>query len=208
MISSRFSQVVSAVLLVSVLGSCTNIKDDGTRTRTEGALGGAAVGAIAGALIGAASGNAGRGALIGAGVGTAGGLAYGDAVAKKKQRYIYTEDQLDAAIASARRTNQRARSYNNTLASRIDRLSREVAVAKSSGNKSVLRQKKAEIINLQRESRGELQKVDTQIQSGNQILGKAKSPGLRQEVSGLTDTRRSLNRNVDRLASLNNEIDV
>lgn len=206
--SIHTSRLTVVVILAAMLGSCTNIKNDGTRTRTEGALGGAALGALTGLVIGSLTGNAGRGALIGLAAGTIGGLAYGDHVARKKASYASTEQWLDACISQARATNQKARSYNSNLSARISTLRAEVASAKSSGNTRVLQQKKSEIIKLQNESTNEIKKVDKEINLQQGVLGEASSSGLKQEVISLKSTRSSISNNYDRLASLNREIDV
>ncbi|MCL1985538.1 MAG: hypothetical protein FWG59_03740, partial [Betaproteobacteria bacterium] len=57
--------LLTAVLMCGFLPSCTNIKDDGTRTKTEGTLAGAGTGAVIGAIIGALL-DGGRGAARGA----------------------------------------------------------------------------------------------------------------------------------------------
>lgn len=202
---SRFA--VGAILASQLIG-CTNIQDDGTRTRTEGALAGAVLGTALGAVIGAQSGNAGRGALMGAAIGGGAGLAYGNHVANKKSRYASEEQWLNACIAQARATNQRARGYNSRISARISRLRSEIASAKASGNTRALRDKKAEIINLQRETNSELKKVDGEISSQQQVLGQASSSSLRSEVVSLKSTRSTMSSNYDRLASLNREIDV
>lgn len=205
---TQITRFTVTALLISQLASCTNIKDDGTRTRTEGALAGAVLGGALGAVIGAQSGDAGRGALLGAALGGGAGLAYGNHVANKKARYASEEQWLDACIAQARATNQRARSYNSRLSSRISRLRSEIASAKASGNTSLLREKKAEIINLQRETNQQIKQVDGEISSQQNVLGQASSPSLRQEVISLKGTRGNMSDNYDRLASLNREIDV
>lgn len=191
-----------------MLASCTNIKNDGTRTRTEGALGGAALGAGLGALLGAASGNAGRGALIGLAAGTIVGLAYGNHVANKKANYRSTEAWLDACIAQARRTNQGARAYNSGLSARISKLKTEIASAKASNNRSVLKEKKAEIINLEKEATKQMKGIDSEITNQNRVLSQASSSSLKGEVISLRNTRSSINDNYQRLASLSREADA
>ncbi len=210
--SARIIRLTVAVTLASLLGGCTNIKDDGRRTRTEGALAGSVLGALAGAGIGALTGKGSgailTGAAVGAAAGGAGGYAYGSNVANKKARYAYTEKMLDERINEARAANRRARAYNSSLSSQISRLRSEVASAKSSGNTRLLQQKKAEIRQLQNESSKELKKLDNQINAQQEVLTQANSPGLKQEVISLRKTRGTMSSNYDRLASLNREIDV
>lgn len=210
---STFSpRLTVAVLLVALLGSCTNIKDDGKRTRTEGALGGAVLGALAGAGIGALTGR-GTGAILagaaaGAAVGGAGGYAYGSHVARKKNAYASKEAWLNACIAEARSANRKARAYNASLSNKIDRLRAEVSRAKASGDKGLLRQKKSEIQQLQKENSKELKQLDGQINEQQKVLSQESSPTLKQEVISLRNTRGTMSSNYDRLASLNREIDV
>lgn len=202
---------VATALLAAFLPSCTNIKNDQTRTRVEGGLGGALAGAALGALIGAGSGNAGRGALIGLAAGTAAGVAYGDHVARKKVRYATEEQWLDACIASARATNRNARAYNARLAGEISRLRARAAQARASGNQREISATRAAVVRLQQESRQQMEIINTEISSQQAAVNEAtysKAGGLRQEVSSLQDTRRSMSSNIDRLASLGNEVDV
>ena len=58
-----------AVSLTFGTAGCSNIQDDGTRTKTEGTLVGGGIGAAFGALLGGLIGGDGKGALIGAGIG-------------------------------------------------------------------------------------------------------------------------------------------
>jgi gas vesicle protein len=187
--------------------SCTNIQDDGTRTRVEGSLGGAALGAGLGAILGHQSGNAGAGALIGAAAGGLAGLAYGNHVANKKANYANEELWLNACIDQAQRANASARAYNTRLSTRIAELQRQVA----SGNAQQKKQAKVAIVQLQREANAELKKVDSEIRSQNSVIGQTNSSRtatLRSEVSSMQGTRNSLSSNIDRLASLGNSVDA
>lgn len=119
---------VSAVLALCTLNGCTNISDDGTRTRTEGTLVGAGVGAALGAAIGAMAGKgkgAAIGAAIGAGVGGLGGYAVGDQVAEKKAAYVRREEALDEQILRVRDLNAQCRAYNAELKAELDSLTKE-----------------------------------------------------------------------------------
>lgn len=206
--NSLLTKFTASTLCVCVLAGCTNIKDDGTRTRVEGGLGGAMLGAGLGALIGSASGNAGRGALIGLAAGTLAGVAYGNHVANQKANYRSREAWLDACIAQARRANQTARAYNSGLSARISKLSSEIAAAKASGNRNELRLKKAEIINLQKEATKQMKGLDSEITNQNRVLGETSSSSLKSEVISLRNTRSNMNSNYQRLASLSREADA
>ena len=122
---------VLVLFLSCCLVSCANIKDDSTRTKTEGSLLGAGLGAGLGALIGGLTGG-GRGALIGAGigagVGAAGGYAVGAHIADKKAEYARQEDWLDACIAHSEEVNAEVRQYNAKLGREIAALDRESQV--------------------------------------------------------------------------------
>ena len=201
---------ILAALTFSV-SSCTNIQNDGTRTRTEGALAGAVLGAGLGAILGNQSGNAGQGALLGAALGGLGGLAYGNHVANKKAGYASEEAWLNACIAQAKQTNSSARSYNSQLSSRISALKQQIAAANASGSSSQKRNAKNAIIQLQRESNAELKKVDNEIKAQQGALGQtsnSRASSLRSEVSSLQSTRSSMYSNIDRLASLGNSVDA
>ena len=83
-----------AVSLTFGTAGCSNIQDDGTRTKTEGTLVGGGIGAAFGALLGGLIGGDGKGALIGAGigagVGSLAGFFVGKHVADKKaERAVY-----------------------------------------------------------------------------------------------------------------------
>lgn len=205
---TRATALAAAVMLTGCAGM-----DDGTRTRAEGAGAGAIIGAGAGALIGQlAGGRPGRGAAIGAGIGALGGLAVGDHVARKKARYATEEAWLDACIAHAAQVNQEVRAYNQSLTNQIAQLERDIAAAQAARDARRLRDLQAAVVNLQNQANQQLKTVDTEIQAQQAAVSEA-SPGsktdsLRSQVGGLQSTRSSLNQNIDRLASLNDRIDV
>lgn len=120
------SRLIGLTLAVA-MGACTNIKNDSTRTRTEGGLAGAAGGALVGVGAGALLGGKDKkkamlaGAAAGALVGAAAGVAHGDAVAKKKEGYTATEDSLDARIRTAKRQLADRHTFNNGLQYEIAR---------------------------------------------------------------------------------------
>lgn len=205
-------RITLGALLLVFASSCTNIKDDQARTRTEGGLAGGLLGAGVGAIIGAQSGNAGRGALIGGLAGGATGLAVGDAVARKKAAYAREEERLDAAIQQARAANAHARTYNKQLSSRIAALERQAKAARASGNRSEMQQAHAAILHEQRQAQAQIKTLDGQISTQKSVLNGAgqssRSVELRQEVFGMENTRTSLKSNSDRLASLANSVDA
>lgn len=210
--NSSFHRITFGALLLAFTSSCTNIKDDQTRTRAEGGLAGSLLGAGVGALIGAQSGNAGRGAIIGGVAGGAAGLAYGDSVARKKATYAREEERLDAAIEQARAANAHARAYNKQLSSRIAALERQAKAARASGDRSQMQAAHTAIVQEQRQAQSQMKTLDGQISTQKSVLGGAsqssRSAQLRQEVFGMENTRTSLKSNSDRLASLANSVDA
>jgi predicted lipid-binding transport protein (Tim44 family) len=203
-----FLRSTAAATAIAFVTSCTNIKDDQTRTRAEGTLAGGAIGALAGGIIGHQSGRGFEGALLGAGIGSLAGLAVGDHVARKKARYASQEAWLDACIAQAERVNANARAYNRSLSSKISSLESRYASAKASGNKAEMRSIKQAVVSLQQESREQAKVVDSEIKEQSSVVSQTGDSGLSSRVTQLRSTRSSLSSNQDRLADLGNQIDV
>lgn len=198
----------AAITAVAMLASCTNIKNDQTRTRTEGTLAGGLLGAGLGAIIGHQSGNAAAGALIGAAAGGLAGLAVGDHVARKKARYASQEAWLDACIAHAEKVNADARAYNRSLENKIASLQSRLAAAKASGNKSELKSIKNAIIVEQRSLNTQLKTVDSEIKEQGSVVNQTGNGTLSGRLTDLRSTRSSLGSSQERLADLGNQIDV
>ena len=123
--------ITAALTAAALFASCTNIKNDQTRTKAEGAGGGAVAGAIIGGIFGGW-----RGAAIGAAAGGAVGYGVGAHVAHQKTKYKNQEAWLNACIAQAEKTNSHARSYNASLSDKISNLEQKINGAK--GNKGEL----------------------------------------------------------------------
>lgn len=198
----------AAITAIAFLASCTNIKDDQTRTRTEGTLAGGLLGAGLGAIIGHQSGNAAAGALIGAAAGGLAGLAVGDHVARKKAAYASQEAWLDACIARAEKINADARAYNRSLENKIASLRSRLASAKASGNTRELKSIKQAIIVEQRAVSSQLKTVDNEIKEQGSVVNQTGSGALSGRVTDLRSTRSSLSSSQERLADLGNQIDV
>ena len=198
----------AALTCIAFLASCTNIKDDQTRTRTEGALAGSLIGGGLGAIIGHQSGAGLEGALIGAAVGGLAGLAVGNHVANKKAAYASQEAWLDACIANAEKVNAQARSYNNSLRSKIASLESRLAAAKASGDKAEMRRIKQAVVVMQQDTKATIKEVDTEIKAQNGVVGQTGSSTLSSRVTELRGTRSSLATSQERLADLGNQIDV
>jgi len=208
---SRLYKFTALGLIITMLSACTNIKDDGNRTRTEGALGGAALGALAGSFIGNKDDRT-RNTLIGGAVGALAGLAYGDHVAKKKSSYASTEKYLNACIAQARKVKNTAIAKNNSLNSKYRSLQSRIASAKAQKNRAQLAKLKREVKDLRKEAKGQISTVDSEIKAQNyassQGKGSSRQGALNSEIVKLKSARSSLDTTNKRFASLERTIDL
>lgn len=202
------TKTVSAALGIVFLAQCTNIQDDQTRTRTEGALAGSALGAAAGAIIGNQSHRAWEGAFIGGAVGGAAGLAYGDHVARQKAKYKSQEQWLDACISHAQQVNDAAIAYNDKLSQRIAHLEARLRKAKAAGDRQQMQQIKQSVLSLQKQTKQQINAVDVEIHEQNSVIQQTSIPALRSKVGDLSSTRSQLSDDQKRLADLGNQIDV
>ncbi|MDR2726826.1 MAG: hypothetical protein LBC10_02385 [Deltaproteobacteria bacterium] len=171
------NRIVALVIVVSLLGvplsGCTNIKDDSTRTKTEGTLAGAGLGAAIGAGIGALAGG-GRGALIGASIGATvgglGGLLVGTHIADQKAKFASEEAWLDACMQRAEQTNTKLKEYNQELTGQIASLDKETKQLQTA-----YAAKKVDIAQLVAERK----KIEGKIQENAQLIA-----GIEQEIAG------------------------
>lgn len=214
-------RIVVLVAIVSLLGGplsgCANIKDDRTRTQTEGTLVGAGVGAAAGAGIGAAVGG-GRGALIGAGIGLlVGGLAgaaVGTHIANEKEKYASEEAWLDACLQQARQTNDQLKAYNEDLTGQIAALDEETRqLQRAYASKATQRRN---LVAEQKKIEAKIKEVNQQIAvAENEIAGQQKalasaqasnkseeSALLEAEIAALQRQKANLEEKVKQLASI------
>lgn len=174
---------------------------------------GAGIGALGGALLGGAIGGR-DGALLGAGIGALGGYAYGSHIANKKAQYKSTEEWLDACISQAESKRRAAVAYNRKLNNRLASLEREVRVAKAAGNKSQLSSLKREISSertaAQKESAGFTKEAELQRSAIKQAGpgNSSRLSSLRSSTSGIETQVSGINRNVERYAALESQIDV
>lgn len=112
---------ICALLTTLLITGCANIQDDGTRTRTEGALAGCAAGSLLGTLLGDNRKSAASGCVLGG----AAGLAVGQHVANKKQEYAREEDYLRDVLAHAQAHAETLHQLNQQLLADIMRLTAE-----------------------------------------------------------------------------------
>jgi len=222
-------RLLACVLVVSMafgsvmMNGCTNIKDDRTRTQTEGTLVGAGAGAAVGAGIGALAGG-GRGALIGALIGTVvGGVAgygVGTHIANKKEEYASQEDWLDACLQDAHQKNEQLKQHNENLRAEIKRLDTQTAALQKSyaakiATKRELQNENKIIEKKIKENNELLAQTDASISGHQQVLAEAKSSGktdavalLEAEIAALERNKKNLQEGNQQLLALSNRISV
>jgi hypothetical protein len=195
------------VLVCGPVLSCTNIKDDETRTKTEGTLTGAGGGAVLGAIVGAlldGKRGAARGAAIGAGVGGAAGYAYGHHVASQKAQYASREEWLDACLAQAEKTRQTAEESNERLREELALLDKETraletAYRKKKANRAELREEEQRIRQRVAETEKLIQGAETEIAMQNSVVQEARAGGDDEKAARLEAEVRGLREQVDQL---------
>jgi len=214
MLSPNIVRSVSAALVL-VFGAACATTPDGRLAQAQGT----GIGLVAGALLGGAIGYAAggqnglvRGAAIGGGLGAAGGFAYGTHVAHMKAKYASREAWLDACIASAHRVNSNAYAYSRSLEGRIARLEARTRAARKSRNKAEARAIRSEAASLQVEAKQKEVVVRKELSDQQQAVSEGRGArnygGLKTEVNSLQETKGTLGRQVNRLAGLENQLDV
>lgn len=205
---------VALVLLSAMLAGCA-ATPDGRKTQAQGTAIGAVLGAVAGGALGyAVGGRQGlvRGAAIGGGAGAVAGFAYGTHVAHLKAKYASREAWLDACIVQAHRVNANAYNYSRSLESRVARLEARTRAARVAHNKAEARAIKHEVAALKVEARSKTTVVEKEISDQqtavNEGRGAKNYNGLKTEVNSLQETKGTLGRQINRLAGLENQLDV
>ena len=203
---------------------CANIKDDRTRTQTEGGLVGAGAGAAVGAGIGAALGGR-RGALIGGLIGlVAGGIAgtaYGTHVANKKEAYASEEAWLEACLDEAQQQNAALKEQNEKMVAEIKRVDNHTAALKKSYDSRLIDKKalRAETkrINKSISANQEfIQRVDFEIEN-QQLIAQELSTNVERsdesalieaEIAELKRQKEQLEETNEQLAAMSSRISV
>ena len=220
----KTSWVMVVLCMLLTISGCANIKDDGTRTRTEGAGTGAAIGAVAGGVLGQILGGDTKATLIGAAIGAAvggvGGYAYGDHVAGQKEKYAKEEEWLDACIAQARQKNQEIVAYNQNLSQQIATLQKETAALnKKIKNKTArtakLKEQKAATDSLLEAANKELATAKTELEAQDSVSAEARKSGkddyavtLDSEIETLKGNITELEKRTGELASMSASMSV
>ncbi len=215
---SRLNSAVAACLAASLvfgMSGCTNIKDDSTRTKTEGTLVGTGIGAGLGALIGGLVGGDGKGALIGAGIGAGigalSGFLVGKHVADKKEEYASREDWLDDCIAHARDVTKETREYNAQLKKDINSLDKETRTLNASYKKKKasseqLAAKQKEIKELQSANSEVIKKLEEEVKKQKEVVADARKNGNKREAAILDAEIKKLNADIADLKKANKSL--
>jgi hypothetical protein len=203
----RVGRKLLGLTLVFALGACTNIKNDSTRTRTEGAMAGAAGGALLGAGAGALLGGKNKknamlaGAAAGALVGAAAGTAYGDSVAKKKEGYTQKEDALGVQLRTAQRQLNDRRIFNRGLKYEVARHEQRLAalrVSTAPGRAVEEFELRSTVSNrigeLDRQARVWQETIDAHKAALRQASGDPRAATLRTEINDLAAEQSELKR--------------
>jgi paraquat-inducible protein B len=180
------------------------------KAQTKTRAGGTALGALVGGGLGYAVGGDWKGAAIGAAAGGIAGLAAGEKKAQTQARIMVSERQLDNLIARTEKTNNQLRAQIAQLSRQRQSFKTRITKAKSTGNKSELRQVKKEMSTTLSSSDTMLSSAKQQVTYNNSVSSKspAKQSLLRSETQKLDSATRELQQERDLFASLYNSIDV
>ncbi len=190
---------------------------DQTRTRSEGAAGGALLGALAGLAVGDT-----EGAIIGALAGAGIGFFVGNEIAKRKAKYASEEDFLNGEINYMAQLNDTTRQYNQKLASDIRKLKIEADSLRASyerdrvkkdklAKKKAALQKKIAKNNKMLKDLEKEYKINVAILDEQKKKGKEKDPQvarLEQEVEILKKNIEALQKNAQQLAEIDERLSV
>ncbi|MEE3423736.1 MAG: YMGG-like glycine zipper-containing protein [Succinimonas sp.] len=208
---------VSVAVAIAAVGSsgCTNIRDDSTRTKTEGTLtgaaGGAAVGALLGNIIGGNTKGTLVGAAIGAGVGSLAGFFVGKHVADKKAEYAKREDWLDDCIAHARQVSEESRNQNAQLKKEISALDSEskklrTAYKKKQVEKSQLAKEQRDIKKLQEQNLENIKALEEEVKKQQVVARDARDNGNKREAELLDKEIKKLNAQIKEMKAYNSQL--
>ena len=216
--------IICCMMFSSVMVSgCANIKDDRTRTQTEGTLVGAGAGAAVGAGIGALAGG-GRGAIIGAIIGAvvggATGYGVGTHIANKKAEYASEEDWLDACLQDAQARNEQLKTHNANLTAEIKQLDTQTAaLQKAYAAKGVTKKEldaaQATLSEKIKENKELLAQVDADIAGHQQVVAEAKASNktematqLDAEIVQLQAQKKTLEESINQFAAMSSRVSV
>lgn len=211
-ISSKITALAVAITLALGSCGCTNIKDDSTRTKTEGTMVGAGFGAALGAGLGALFGGS-KGALVGAaigvGVGSLSGYFYGKHVADKKAEYASREEWLDACIDRSRQVTADTKKYNEQLKKDIAALDKEtktLTAKNANTDKKTLKEESKKIAALQSDTQKNISNLESEVEKQKTVLADAKKNGDNQEAKILDAEIKKLNAQIKEMKEYNNKL--
>ncbi|MBM9514884.1 YMGG-like glycine zipper-containing protein [Desulfogranum marinum] len=213
--SQKLLRITIFSLLIFQLSGCAGIKNDGDRTRAEGAAVGAGSGAAIGGLVGLIIGSDGAGTLIGAGVGAltglVGGYIYGDHVAKQKEKYAKEEDWLDACLKVAQKANSDIIICNKALKEEINYAKKNISnIKKTYSDKQKRKEKmldtKKDIDNQLKSAQKALTFAKEELAAQTTVAADAKKNGQNDYAKDLDTEIKTLKANIKKLESHTDEL--
>ncbi|MBQ8707193.1 MAG: hypothetical protein IJ523_03800 [Succinivibrionaceae bacterium] len=211
----KLAALAVAVSLTFGAAGCSNIQDDGTRTKTEGTLVGTGIGAGVGALLGGLIGGNGKGALIGAGIGAGigalSGFFVGKHIADKKAEYASREDWLDDCIAHSREVTKETKTYNAQLQKDINTLDKESKTLTASYKKKKvsadqLTARNKDVKELKKSNEENIKNLEEEVKKQKEILADAKKNGNTREAKILDNEIKSLNSEIAKMKQYNQKL--
>ncbi|MEA3209563.1 MAG: hypothetical protein QOE70_2620 [Chthoniobacter sp.] len=213
------ARLLSSIVLCCAVCSCANIKNDRTRTRTEGAAAGAAGGALLGAGLGWFVGQSRVGAMAGGAIGGAlfgasAGAAYGDRVASRKEGYVRTEDALEARLRSTKQQIATRRSYNSRLRGSIARKEQQLATVLATdrsegptvGEFDLRTSVNTQLGEVDQRARSWQETIDAHKTALARVGADPRKVALKTDIDGLSTERQELERQRERLSSINSKL--
>lgn len=194
---------------------CANIKNDSTRTQTEGTLVGAGGGALLGGLLGQLFGKSTSATLVGAGIGAAagalGGFFVGKHVAQKKAEYASQEEWLDACITHAQQVNKETKEVNEQLNIEISKLNKECTklekqYKKQQASKSDLK-KQLDLVEKEKKELAEtITKLQNELEQQKSISSEARASGNTKEAKKIDNEIAELKRQISTMKAYNKKL--
>lgn len=213
----KLTSIVLATTLA--LGGCIGgtQTDDTTRTRSEGAIGGALLGALAGQLLGGDT----KSTLIGASFGAAAGYIVGNEVAKRKQEYKNAEDLIAGETRRTEETLYQVQKANTSLEQDIRNYRVEISrlnqqVKRDSSKRSELKAQKVKLDKRYASAQEALKGVENELETAQTLYKDTKqSAGTKnkgelatwnKKIRALKAEKVALQRNTQQLQAVSQSI--
>lgn len=219
-VCGRVQGPLAALLLLSSLPACTNLKNDRQRTQAEGAatgaVAGAALGAGAGALMQQNAQGAATGAAIGAAAGGLAGAAVGTSVADKKEEYAGQESALNSQLAGLNRQIEGRRQYNAKLRELVTAKEQQLATVLTADRSTgptvqefdLRTSVNSKVNEIDRAARSWQETIDAHRAVVKAATADPRGPELDAEVNRLAEERNELLRQRTRLISINEKLNA